>query len=201
VLDVVRAAHQVAIVSEGNADTRRIHVTEDLRLWTILMLSAGALFVGGLVWYAWERVWIWRRLDIRAFALDFRRSVRRADPAMPILLVICGNAAGVFASLTGGGSRTLALAGIGLLATILIGSIVIAEPINSRFPPASRGPGTAAGGATPAALAILSPGPHRPGRRRARVSHHCRHLRKLGLRVMPSDLRERDGVDPTPASP
>jgi hypothetical protein len=133
VLDVVRAAHQVAIVSEGNADTRRIHVTEDLRLWTILMLSAGALFVGGLVWYAWERVWIWRRLDIRAFALDFRRSVRRADPAMPILLVICGNAAGVFASLTGGGSRTLALAGIGLLATILIGSIVIAEPINSRF--------------------------------------------------------------------
>jgi hypothetical protein len=57
------------------------------------MLSAGALFAGGLVWYAWERVWIWRRLDLPAFAIDFRRSVRRADPAMPILLVICGAAA------------------------------------------------------------------------------------------------------------
>ena len=63
------------------------------------MLSAGGLFTGGLVWYAWERVWIWRRLDLGEFALDFRRSVRRADPAMPILLMICGAAAGVFASI------------------------------------------------------------------------------------------------------
>jgi hypothetical protein len=133
VRDVVRVPHHAAILPEGSEDARRIHVTDDLRFWTILMLSAGALFTGGLVWYAWERVWIWRRLAIRAFAVDFRRSVRRADPAMPILLVICASAAGVFASLTEGGSRTLALAGIGLLATILIGSIVIAEPINSRF--------------------------------------------------------------------
>jgi len=108
-------------------------VTYDLRPWTILMLSAGALFTGGLAWYAWERVWIWRWLDIRAFAVDFRRSVRKADPAMPILLVICGTAAGVFASLAEGGSRKLALAGIGLLAAILLGSIFVAEPINSQF--------------------------------------------------------------------
>jgi drug/metabolite transporter (DMT)-like permease len=97
------------------------------------MLGAGALFVGGLVWYAWERVWIWRRLDLGAFAVDFRRSVRRADPAMPILLVICGTAAGVFAWLAEGASRTLASVGIGLLATILLSSIVVAEPINSQF--------------------------------------------------------------------
>jgi hypothetical protein len=31
------------------------------------------------------------------------------------------------------GSRTLALAGVGLLAAILLGSIVVAEPINSQF--------------------------------------------------------------------
>ena len=104
-----------------------------LRPWTILMLSAGALFTGGLVWYAWERVWIWRRLDLGEFAVDFRRSVRKADPAMPILLVICGAAAAVFASLADGRSQTLALAGIGLLAVILVGSIVVAEPINSQF--------------------------------------------------------------------
>lgn len=106
---------------------------DTLRPWTILMLSAGGLFTGGLVWYAWERVWIWRRLDLGEFAVDFRRSVRKADPAMPILLVICGAAAAVFASLADGRSRTLALAGIGLLAVILVGSIVVAEPINSQF--------------------------------------------------------------------
>jgi Domain of unknown function (DUF1772) len=104
-----------------------------LRPWTILMLGAGSLFTGGLVWYAWERVWIWRRLDLRDFAVDFRRSVRKADPAMPILLLICGAAAGAFALLTKGMPRTLALAGVGLLVVILISSIVVAEPINSRF--------------------------------------------------------------------
>ena len=97
------------------------------------MLSAGGLFTGGLVWYAWERVWIWRRLDLGEFAVDFRRSVRRADPAMPILLMICGAAAGVFASIAEGVARTLALAGTGLLAVILVASIVVAEPINSLF--------------------------------------------------------------------
>jgi Domain of unknown function (DUF1772) len=106
---------------------------DTLRPWTILMLSTGGLFTGGLVWYAWERVWIWRRLALVEFAVDFRRSVRKADPAMPILLVICAAAAGVFASLAEGGARMLALAGVGLLAVILVGSIVVAEPINSQF--------------------------------------------------------------------
>jgi Domain of unknown function (DUF1772) len=108
-------------------------MADALRPWTIVMLGTGGLFTGGLVWYAWERVWIWRRLALREFAVDFRRSVRKADPAMPILLVICATAAGVFASLAEGGARMLALAGVGLLAVILVGSIVVAEPINSQF--------------------------------------------------------------------
>jgi hypothetical protein len=108
-------------------------VSEALRWWTIVMLGAGALFAGGIVWYAWERVWIWRRLTLREYAVDFRRSVRRADPAMPILLLICGAAAGAFAMLTDGTARTLAFVGIGLLAAILVSSIVIAEPVNSKF--------------------------------------------------------------------
>jgi hypothetical protein len=106
---------------------------KDLRLWTIVMLSAGALFTGGIVWYAWERVWIWRRLTLPEYAVDFRRSVRKADPAMPILLVICGGAAGTFAALADGAARTLAFAAVGLLAVILVSSIVLAEPINSQF--------------------------------------------------------------------
>jgi hypothetical protein len=35
--------------------------------WAFVMLSAGAPFGGGLVWQAWERVWIWRRLDLPAY--------------------------------------------------------------------------------------------------------------------------------------
>jgi Domain of unknown function (DUF1772) len=104
-----------------------------LRPWVILMLASGGLFTGGLVWYAWERVWIWRRLSLDEFAVDFRRSVRKADPAMPILLVVCGAAAGAFAFLTEGRPRTLSLLGVGFLAAILIGSLIIAEPINSQF--------------------------------------------------------------------
>jgi len=104
-----------------------------LRLSTIVMLGAGGLFTGGVVWYAWERVWIWRRLSLIQYAVDFRRSVRKADPALPILLGLSAVAAGAFAWQADGAARALALGGIGLLAVILVSSIALAEPINSQF--------------------------------------------------------------------
>jgi len=104
-----------------------------LRLATIVMLTAGGLFTGGVVWYAWERIWIWRRLALEDYAVDFRRSLRKADPALPILLVICACAATAFAWQTSGTARMLAIAGILPLATILVSSIVLAEPINNQF--------------------------------------------------------------------
>jgi hypothetical protein len=104
-----------------------------LRLSTLVMLGAGGLFTGGVVWYAWERVWIWRRLTLPAYAVDFRRSLRKADPTLPILLVISAVGAGLFAWLSGGSARLLSLAGIALLAVILVSSLVVAEPINSQF--------------------------------------------------------------------
>jgi Domain of unknown function (DUF1772) len=104
-----------------------------LRLATIVMLATGGLFTGGVVWYAWERVWIWRRLTLSAYAVDFRRSLRKADPALPILLVFCAAAASVFAWQTSGAARILALIAIGLLTVILISSIALAEPINNQF--------------------------------------------------------------------
>jgi hypothetical protein len=106
---------------------------QSLRLFTIVMLAAGGLLAGALAWTAWERVWIWRRLALREYAVDFRRSIRKADPAMPILLVICLAAAGAFGTLTDGPSRSLAFTGAGLLASILVSSIVLAEPVNSKF--------------------------------------------------------------------
>jgi hypothetical protein len=104
-----------------------------LRLVTIAMLAAGGLFTGGVVWYAWERIWIWRRLELSAYSVDFRRSLRKADPALPILLVICATSAVGFAWQTSGAARTLATSGIGVLAVILVSSIVLAEPINNEF--------------------------------------------------------------------
>jgi hypothetical protein len=104
-----------------------------LRISTIVMLGAGGLFTGGVVWYAWERVWIWRRLALPAYAVDFRRSLRKADPALPILLVTCATAAVAFSWQTSGAARLLASAGIGLLAVILVSSLVLAEPINNQF--------------------------------------------------------------------
>jgi drug/metabolite transporter (DMT)-like permease len=59
--------------------------------------------------------------------------VRRADPALPILLGTSAGGAVAFASLTEGAERLLALAGVVLLAMILVSSIVLAEPINSQF--------------------------------------------------------------------
>jgi hypothetical protein len=104
-----------------------------VRISTVIMLGAGGVFTGAVVWYAWERVWIWRRLSLDAYAVDFRRSVRKADPALPILLVVCAAGAGAFASETDGAARALSVAGIALLAVILVSSIVLAEPINSQF--------------------------------------------------------------------
>jgi hypothetical protein len=58
-------------------------MSESARVSMIMMLGAGGLFTGGLVWYAWERIWIWRRLNLHEYAVDFGRSVRKADPASP----------------------------------------------------------------------------------------------------------------------
>jgi anthrone oxygenase-like protein len=104
-----------------------------LRLWTVVMLSAGGLFTGGVVWYAWERVWIWQQLSLHEYAVDFRRSLRKADPAMPILALVCGTAASGFAWHTDGTARMLTLTAAGLLAVILVTSVLLAEPINSQF--------------------------------------------------------------------
>jgi Anthrone oxygenase len=108
-------------------------MSDSVRVSVIVMLGAGGIFTGGIVWYAWERVWIWRRLTLLEYAIDFRRSLRKADPAMPILLVVCASATAVFAWRAGGEARTLAAVGIALLVTIFVSSILIAEPINSAF--------------------------------------------------------------------
>jgi uncharacterized membrane protein len=106
---------------------------------TALQISAWAMLVfcglwaGGILVVAVDRTHVWRRMPVDQYAIDFRRSLFRLDPLMPILGVIALSAALVFALHSGGWPKLLAWAGIGLIALVVFASIAIAEPINSRF--------------------------------------------------------------------
>jgi hypothetical protein len=98
-----------------------------------LMVAFGGLFSGGIFFVAVERLNLWRRMPVEQYVVDFRRSVYRADPLMPIMGNISALGAVVFALHSAGRPATLAWLGTALIATIMVTSIVIAEPINSRF--------------------------------------------------------------------
>ena len=99
--------------------------------WT--MLFFGGLFVGGILLVAVERTNLWRRMPLEQYAIDFRRSVYRIDPMMPIFGAITGAGAIVFALHSQGDARRLAWAASGLLVAIILASVMIAEPMNSKF--------------------------------------------------------------------
>jgi Domain of unknown function (DUF1772) len=105
--------------------------TTYLSAW--LMIAAGGLFTGGIFTIAVERLNIWQRMPIDQYAIDFRRSVHRMDPLMPIMGNISALAAVVFALNNDGRAATLAWIGVALIAVIMVTSITLAEPMNSRF--------------------------------------------------------------------
>ena len=99
--------------------------------WT--MIFFGGLFVGGILLVAVERTNLWRRMPLDQYAVDFRRSVFRIDPLMPIFGAITGAGAMVFALNTHGDARRLAWVAFGLLVVIILASVMIGEPMNSKF--------------------------------------------------------------------
>jgi hypothetical protein len=102
-------------------------------LWTVAVLLPGAVFTGAISLFAWERMVLWRRMPIDQFVVDFRRSLVRADPAMPILLLLWVGGAIGLASESDGTTATLLLVAIVCQLVILVGSLAFAEPINSKF--------------------------------------------------------------------
>lgn len=50
-----------------------------------LMASFAGLFSGGILIVAVERLNLWRRMPVDQYVVDFRRSLYRLDPLMPIL--------------------------------------------------------------------------------------------------------------------
>jgi hypothetical protein len=103
-----------------------------------LMVAAGGLFSGGIFFVAVERLNLWQRMPVDQCVVDFRRSLW-ADPLMPILGMISELGAVVFALNSAARPATLAWLGTALIAAIIGSSIVIAEPINSRFRELSEG--------------------------------------------------------------
>lgn len=100
---------------------------------TWIMLFFGGLFTGGILLVAVERTNLWRRMPLDQYAVDFRRSVFRIDPMMPIFGAITSAGAAVFASNSSGDARSLAWVAFGLLVAIILASVAIAEPMNSKF--------------------------------------------------------------------
>jgi Na+-transporting methylmalonyl-CoA/oxaloacetate decarboxylase beta subunit len=105
----------------------------NIPIWTVLMLLSGAFYAGGATWYAWDRAVIWRRLSIEEFALDFRRSIGRADPLQPILLFICLGSVVAFGLTATGEPRFLAFAAAAGLAANLLVSLLVLVPAQYAF--------------------------------------------------------------------
>jgi hypothetical protein len=98
-----------------------------------VMLAFGGLYSGAILIYAVDRVHVWRRMPVDQYVVDFRRSVFRADPLIPIMGILSELGAVVFALNSGERAAVLAWIGFGLIALIIVASIALAEPINSRF--------------------------------------------------------------------
>lgn len=101
--------------------------------WEVPMLLGGALFVGGVTWFAWMRLPVWRTMPRAEFERDFAGSIRRADRVQPALLVVTVIAAVGFWLEVAGASRALASAGIAVLLVVLVGSGGYLVPLQRRI--------------------------------------------------------------------
>jgi hypothetical protein len=108
-----------------------VMTSTQLAAW--VMLAFGGLYSGAILIYAVDRVHVWRRMPVDQYVVDFRRSLYRADPLIPIMGVFCELGALVFALNSAGRAAALAWIGCALIALIFVASIVLAEPMNSKF--------------------------------------------------------------------
>lgn len=101
--------------------------------WEVPMVLSGALFTGGVVWFAWMRIPAWRTMAPADAEADFADSIRRADRVQPALLIITLASAIAFSLNATGNGRVLALGGIGGLVLTLVGSGAILVPLQRRI--------------------------------------------------------------------
>ena len=106
-------------------------LTPQISAWVMLVFTG--LWTGGILIFAVERINLWKRMPVEQYAVDFRRSLFRVDPLMPILGSVAGIAAVVFALGSTGLAKRLTWTGILFVALVIAASILLAEPINSKF--------------------------------------------------------------------
>jgi hypothetical protein len=99
----------------------------------LVLVVLSGLWTGAITTIAWERIPVWRRLDPVPRAVDFRRSLYRMDPTMPIVAIAVLVLGVIYALGRDGNARTLAWLALGGVALIIVGSLLLLEPINSKF--------------------------------------------------------------------
>lgn len=98
-----------------------------------LMVVAGGIFAGGIFFVAVERVNLWGRMPVEQYVVDFRRSLGRLDPLLPILGIASALAAVVHAVNSSGLSSVASWSAAAFIGVVIVTSIAIGEPINSKF--------------------------------------------------------------------
>jgi Domain of unknown function (DUF1772) len=102
-------------------------------VWATSMLISGALFAGGVVSIAWERLPAWRAAELPDFRLAFAHTLRRVDRLQPVLLAVCLVSTIGFALGVDGQAQVPALlAAAGFLA-VLVGSGALLVPVQRRL--------------------------------------------------------------------
>jgi len=103
------------------------------RVWAITMLISGALFAGGAVWIAWERVPAWRAAELPEFLSTFAHTLRQVDRLQPVLLVIFMVSTVGFALGDDGPPPTPALVAASAALIIMTGSVAWLVPLQRRM--------------------------------------------------------------------
>ena len=109
------------------------------QLTAVLMLIAYGLYIAVLWTFSIERVWIWRGMDLHAFAVDFGKSVRRVDIFQPALAVLSLLLAVGYVTTVGGTSRILTVVAVVLMVVVFIGSVFVGVPMQKPFRFAEQG--------------------------------------------------------------
>jgi Domain of unknown function (DUF1772) len=99
----------------------------------VVMLLCGGLAAGIMFGITVDRLPVWNRLAAAEYATDFRRLLKHVDPMMPILIALAGLGAGLFASQVSGTAAASAWWSMAFQALIIAASLVLAEPVNSKF--------------------------------------------------------------------
>jgi hypothetical protein len=101
--------------------------------WAIAMLLSGALFAGGVVSIAWERLPAWKASDPVEFRAAFAYTLRRVDRLQPALAMVGLLSTIGFAVSADGAARTLAGLAAAGFGVILAGSVAWLVPLQRRL--------------------------------------------------------------------